>query len=57
MIDESMVEITQKNIENCFGHQATIITQCLKGVLLTADTLKYKEVDEIGEESFDEVYE
>ena len=55
--DESMVEITQKNIENYFRHQATVIIQCLKGVLLTADTLKYNEVDEIGEESPDEVYE
>ena len=57
VIDESMARITQKNIENYFRHQATVVTQCLRGIPLTADTLKYNEVDEIGGESLDEVYE
>ena len=57
VIDESMGRITQKHIKNYYSHQATIVTQCKRGIPLTPDTLKYNEVDMDEEENPDEVYE
>ena len=56
-IDESMGKITQKHIKNHYSHQATIVTQCKRGISLTPDTLKYNEVDMDEEGNLDEVYE
>ena len=52
-----MAKITQGHIENYYRHQATVVTQCLRGLPLTPDTLKYNEVDTGEEEDLDEVYE
>ena len=38
VIDEAMRKISLENIENCFGHQAKIVTQCLRGIKLSPDT-------------------
>ena len=39
VIDEAMRRISLENIENYFGHQAKIGTQCLRGIELSPDTL------------------
>ena len=57
MIDESMARITREHIENYHKHQATVVTQCLRGIALTPDTLKYNEVDVDEEDNPDEVYD
>ena len=57
VIDESMARVTKENIEKYYQHQATVVTQCLRGIPLTPDTLKYNEVDDSEEEDLDEVFE
>ena len=39
VIDEAMRKISLENIENYFGHQAKIVTQCLGRIELSPDTL------------------
>ena len=50
-------KVTRGHTENYYRHQATVVTQCLRGLPLTPDTLKYNEVDTGEEEDLDEVYE
>ena len=55
VIDEAMSKVTTDNINNYYYHQATVVTQCPRGVPVTPDTMKHNEVD-CEEENQDEVY-
>ena len=48
VIDESMAKITQEHIGNYYKHQATVVTQCLRGIAPTPDTSKCNEADTGG---------
>ena len=52
-----MAKITQEHIGNYYKHQATAVAQCLRGIALTPDALKYNEIDVDEEDNPDEVYE
>ena len=56
VVDEAMKRVTKENIENYYSHQATIVTNCLRGLPLSPDTLKYNGVDD-SDDDIDETYE
>ena len=56
VVDEAMKRVTKENIEKYYSHQATIVTNCLRGLPLSPDTLKYNEVDD-SDDDIDETYE
>ena len=56
VVDEAMKRVTKENIDNYYFYQATIVTNCLRGLPFSPDTLKYNEVDD-SDDDIDEIYE